>query len=142
MHGELGPALVEGSASGSMSPTMTVAASTTAEGPADGFVRLRLDLAYDGTDFHGWAQQKGGLRTVQGVLEETLAMTARAKVPLTVAGRTDAGVHARGQVAHVDVPKEMLEQRSVAGEPGKLDTGAVTGWQPTTQINVFKLAAV
>ena len=120
MHGELGPALVEGSASGSMSPTMTVAASTTAEGPADGFVRLRLDLAYDGTDFHGWAKQKGGLRTVQGVLEETLAMIARAKVPLTVAGRTDAGVHARGQVAHVDVPKEMLEQRSVAGEPGKL----------------------
>ena len=86
MHGELGPALVEGSASGSMSPTMTVAASTTAEGPADGFVRLRLDLAYDGTDFHGWAQQKGGLRTVQGVLEETLAMIARAKVPLTIVG--------------------------------------------------------
>ena len=90
-----------------MSPTMTVAASTTAEGPADGFVRLRLDLAYDGTDFHGWAKQKGGLRTVQGVLEETLAMIARAKVPLTVAGRTDAGVHARGQVAHVDVPKAV-----------------------------------
>ena len=92
---------------------MTEAAPIADEGPAEGFVRLRLDLAYDGTDFHGWAKQKGGLRTVQGVLEEQLAMIARTEVPLTVAGRTDAGVHARGQVAHV-------EQRSVGGDPGKL----------------------
>ncbi|WP_284796259.1 tRNA pseudouridine(38-40) synthase TruA [Corynebacterium rhinophilum] len=99
---------------------MTEAAAIADEGPAEGFVRLRLDLAYDGTDFHGWARQKGGLRTVQGVLEEQLAMIARTEVPLTVAGRTDAGVHARGQVAHVDVPQEMLEQRSVANDPGKL----------------------
>jgi tRNA pseudouridine synthase A len=99
---------------------MTEAAPIADEGPAEGFVRLRLDLAYDGTDFHGWAKQKGGLRTVQGVLEEQLAMIARTEVPLTVAGRTDAGVHARGQVAHVDVPQEMLEQRSVGGDPGKL----------------------
>ncbi|MDK4232654.1 tRNA pseudouridine(38-40) synthase TruA [Corynebacterium accolens] len=99
---------------------MTEAAPIAHEGPAEGSVRLRLDLAYDGTDFHGWAKQKGGLRTVQGVLEEQLAMIARTEVPLTVAGRTDAGVHARGQVAHVDVPQEMLEQRSVAGDPGTL----------------------
>ena len=90
-----------------MKPTMTVAATTTPEGLEDGFVRLRLDLAYDGTDFHGWAKQKGGLRTVQGVLEEKLAMIARTEVPLTVAGRTDAGVHATGQVAHCDIAKHF-----------------------------------
>lgn len=66
--------------------------------------RLRLDLAYDGTAFSGWARQPG-LRTVQGVLEGALAHALRLAVPPTVtcAGRTDAGVHARGQVAHVDV---------------------------------------
>lgn len=67
-------------------------------------VRLRLDLGYDGTDFSGWAKQPGR-RTVQGEIEEGLRRIFRlAETPeLTVAGRTDAGVHARGQVAHVDV---------------------------------------
>lgn len=66
-------------------------------------MRLRIDCAYDGTDFSGWAAQPG-LRTVQGTLEAAIATALRVpEVRLTVAGRTDAGVHARGQVAHLDV---------------------------------------
>lgn len=72
----------------------------------DGSIRLRLDLAYRGAPFHGWARQPG-LLTVEGCLEEALSLITRQPVLLTVAGRTDAGVHARGQVAHLDVPKEF-----------------------------------
>ncbi len=65
--------------------------------PAPGHT-FRLDLAYEGTCFKGWARQPG-LRTVQGVLEEALATALREPVRLSVAGRTDAGVHAVAQVA-------------------------------------------
>ncbi len=69
-------------------------------------MRLRLDLAYDGTDFHGWAAQPS-LRTVQGTLEAALARVLRVpSVSVTCAGRTDTGVHARGQVVHLDVGPE------------------------------------
>ncbi|MDQ2797157.1 MAG: tRNA pseudouridine(38-40) synthase TruA, partial [Actinomycetota bacterium] len=70
----------------------------------DGTIRVRLDLAYDGTGFSGWAAQPG-LRTVEDTLSAALTTMLRAPAPvrLTVAGRTDAGVHARGQVAHADV---------------------------------------
>ena len=65
--------------------------------------RLRIDLAYDGTDFAGWQVQKG-LRTVQGVLEDALRRVHGDRpVRVHAAGRSDAGVHARGQVAHCDV---------------------------------------
>jgi tRNA pseudouridine38-40 synthase len=72
-----------------------------------GHVRLRLDIAYDGTEFAGWASQ-AGQRTVAGVIEETLSTVFRTSVRLVVAGRTDTGVHAIGQVAHVDIPLDAL----------------------------------
>jgi len=65
-------------------------------------VRLRLDIEYDGTDFSGWAAQPG-FRTVEGTLREALGGLFSGYDNLTVAGRTDAGVHALGQVATVDV---------------------------------------
>ncbi|MGV9713789.1 tRNA pseudouridine(38-40) synthase TruA [Gordonia sp. NPDC003424] len=84
-----------------------------------GFCRLRLDISYDGTDFAGWARQIGQ-RTVCETLETTLATVLRVPVRLTVAGRTDAGVHATGQVAHADVPESALNTRSIAGDPSTL----------------------
>jgi tRNA pseudouridine38-40 synthase len=92
----------------------------TADAPGAGVpaVRVRVDLSYDGTDFAGWARQPG-LRTVQGVVEDGLGLVLRSahrgqQPPrVTVAGRTDAGVHARGQVLHVDVPDDAW--RAVPG---------------------------
>jgi tRNA pseudouridine38-40 synthase len=85
-------------------------------------LRLRIDLAYDGTGFSGWAKQPR-LRTVQGELEAALATLLRAPVPpqLTVAGRTDAGVHARGQVAHVDVDAAALRHHQLGAVVRRLN---------------------
>jgi tRNA pseudouridine38-40 synthase len=78
-------------------------------------MRLRIDFSYDGTDFSGWAKQPG-LHTVQGSLDVALATILRLDtIQSTVAGRTDAGVHATGQTAHIDVddsvkPEQLLRQ--------------------------------
>lgn len=83
-------------------------------------MRLRLDLAYDGTDFSGWAAQPGR-RTVQGELEHWIGRVLRLPAPpaLVVAGRTDAGVHATGQVCHLDLPDDLaLPVRESRRPPG------------------------
>lgn len=86
-------------------------------------MRIRIDLAYDGGDFHGWAVQPG-LRTVQGELEGALATALRVPaVTVTCAGRTDTGVHARGQVVHLDLPAETLA--TSAGRSGAPPTAAL-----------------
>ncbi len=73
----------------------------------------RITLAYDGTDFQGWQVQRSGARTVQGDLEKALARLAGGRrVAVVGAGRTDTGVHARGQVASFDLPRDI--------EPGDL----------------------
>jgi tRNA pseudouridine38-40 synthase len=76
--------------------------------PESGFRRLRLDIAYDGTNFYGWAAQPER-RTIQDLIEEALSRIARVDVESIVAGRTDAGVHATGQVVHVDVPDAIFD---------------------------------
>jgi tRNA pseudouridine38-40 synthase len=75
-----------------------------------GTVRLRLDVSYDGGEFSGWAVQPAR-RTVAGVLVEALGRLVGADLPLglTVAGRTDAGVHATGQVCHIDLPADVWD---------------------------------
>ena len=79
-------------------------------------MRIRLDIAYDGTHFRGWARQPG-LRTVQETLESALARVLGGDPRLVVAGRTDAGVHASGQVAHVDL--DVGQQRRLRSQRGR-----------------------
>ena len=91
---------------------------------------VRLDIEYDGTAFRGWAKQPGQ-RTVQGELESSLATVLREPVELTVAGRTDTGVHAEGQVASFATDAEAppnLAQRLNGLGPRDI---AVTAAAPT-----------
>ena len=75
--------------------------------PESGFRRLRIDVAYDGTAFFGWATQPDK-RTIQDLVESAVACISRSSVESVVAGRTDAGVHATGQVIHVDLPETVF----------------------------------
>jgi len=74
--------------------------------PEGGFLRLRIDLAYDGTNFYGWGKQPDR-RSVQEEVEKAIGTITQTKIESIVAGRTDAGVHATGQVIHVDVPESI-----------------------------------
>lgn len=85
---------------------------TMPAGSSGGLCRFRIDLAYDGTDFAGWAKQPG-LRTVQGELESALTQVFgedETGFGMRVAGRTDAGVHASHQVCHIDLNDEQLQR--------------------------------
>ncbi len=84
--------------------------------PEDGFRRIKIEIAYDGSNFNGWARQKddpsyiskenpsGSIRTLQEEIEKALSLLAHDPVQTIVAGRTDAGVHAIKQVIHADIP--------------------------------------
>jgi tRNA pseudouridine38-40 synthase len=93
---------------------------------------IRLDIEYAGSGFRGWARQPG-LRTVQGEIEAALAVTLRTEVALTVAGRTDTGVHARGQVASFEaaegVPADLRRSLNALC-PDDIAVTAVTGAPP------------
>ena len=98
-------------------------------------VRLRLDISYEGTDFSGWAVQSAR-RTVAGVLTEALRMLLRQEPRLVVAGRTDAGVHATGQVAQVDVAVDRLMAlipRHLSKDDGRNSSDALSGTNCVTQ---------
>jgi tRNA pseudouridine38-40 synthase len=77
--------------------------------PESGFRRLRIDIAYDGTNFYGWGAQPDR-RTIQDLVEEAISRISRVDTESIVAGRTDAGVHATGQVIHVDVPDAIFDR--------------------------------
>lgn len=89
--------------------------------PLGPLLRVVLSVAYDGTGFHGFARQPRQ-RTVGGELAAALAQMAQVEAPveLVCAGRTDAGVHASGQVVHVDLPQSLVESPHRGVEPGDL----------------------
>jgi tRNA pseudouridine38-40 synthase len=96
-------------------------------------VRLRLDIEYDGTPFRGWAAQPG-LPTVEGALHDALAATFASHAAIAVAGRTDTGVHALGQVASVDVdggpPIERAAEALSARLPDEISVVSATEAAP------------
>lgn len=119
--------------------------SELSESPAPQLQRFKLTIAYDGTLFHGWQKQEPPgsepLRTVAGVVESTLVRVLRQPIRLVGSSRTDAGVHARGQVAHFDainpIPIERLAKAInsrlpddvdvLAAEPAPIGFDAISG---------------
>jgi tRNA pseudouridine38-40 synthase len=70
--------------------------------------RIKLKIEYDGTEYVGWQAQRNGV-SIQGEIEESLKQIFNQEIKLYVAGRTDAGVHALGQVAHFDIENLSIE---------------------------------
>lgn len=101
-------------------------------------MRIRLDLAYDGTGFRGWARQPG-LRTVQGTLEGAIGRILGGDPRLVVAGRTDAGVHASGQVCHLDLTEaqqaRLAKSRTPAPEALAARLNGVLGQYPDVAVH-------
>ena len=109
--------------------------------PEDGFSRIKIELSYDGTNFNGYAKQpvsdasrsvhensSNPIRTVQADLEEALAFVCHQPISTVVAGRTDAGVHALGQVVHFDTPVEREMFSWVRGVNSYLPKSIVVNW--------------
>lgn len=89
--------------------------NSAAESAADGFYRIALGVEYKGSRYRGWQRQASGVRTVQETLEDALGKVAASPVSLMCAGRTDAGVHACGQVVHFDTQAERSMKAWVMG---------------------------
>ena len=92
--------------------------------PAVAMDRLRLVVAYDGAPFHGFARNDG-VRTVAGALGDAISTVTKREVELTCAGRTDKGVHARGQVVHLDVPAGSVDLVGLVRSVNKLCAPAI-----------------
>jgi len=82
-------------------------------------VNFKLTIQYDGTDFHGW-QMQGGLRTVQGELTRALSLIDGREIVIHGSGRTDAGVHAEGQVASVMLQRPITPEKLRAAINGNV----------------------
>lgn len=92
--------------------------------------RIAVGIEYDGSGFAGWQSQQS-LRTVQAVLEEALGAVAARPVSLVCAGRTDAGVHARAQVAHFDTESERSARSWILGANSAAPQDVAVSWALT-----------
>src|SRR5438067_13777881 len=93
-------------------------------------MNFKFHIQYDGTDFHGWQVQENS-RTIQGELERVIGMIEDADVNVAGSGRTDAGVHAEGQAANVQLNRPFA--------PGKLRAAInATMWREIRIVRVYK----
>ncbi len=99
-----------------------------AEMAADGFFRIALGVEYKGSRYRGWQRQASGVLTVQETLENALSKVADSPVSLLCAGRTDAGVHACGQVVQFDTPVERSMKAWVMGANINLPHDVSVSW--------------